>query len=389
MASARGTLLASDLPPNCESSYVFTELGLQEDEIEEVYTPAGGGEVAWIIFKTPERAEKFEKDHKGYHFGRIGEKMTTSFWTEAIPEHAANLYSDFVHARDNQTPSHTVEVTGFPEKHTMRNLNELLEPVRGQYFETTERNQHLDPTDYDYYEPINILHDKTPEPGVGLIQLAEPWMAVSLVRQYAGTYWKNGTLNARCVPDEKMEDLLVNEPSATDVMLFVSGMKVGTSSTEVREILKDFPIRDVNMPPGGKTFCFVFAQQAHTNSILAQFKNGVKWQGRTIGVSLSNKDKRKKDAEFERAAGIPARVPAASPPGSITDLKLNNLPYGVADSDIRIMFEGFVLYKVVIKEGSAFVGIPTNQVGRAIDKLNNSMVGGRQIKVKVAERRKQ
>lgn len=53
------------------------------------------------------------------------------------------------------------------------------------------------------------------------------------------------------------------------------------------------------------------------------------------------------------------------------------------------MFEGFVLYKVVVKEGFAFVGIATNQVGRAIDKLDNSMVGGRQIKVKVAERLKQ
>ncbi|KAH6875031.1 hypothetical protein BKA58DRAFT_310776 [Alternaria rosae] len=382
------TVLVSDLPPNCESSCMFTELRLQEDEIEEVYTGAGGGETAWIVFKTRALAAKFEKDHKSYHFERTGQKMTTSFWTEAIPDHATDHYSDFVFEWDNQILWRTVEITGFPKNHTMLRINELLEPVREQYFEAI--NHSLDPTDYDYYQPINIIPDKTSEPGIGLLQLAQPWMVVSLVRRYAGTYWQNGTLNARCVPDEKMEDLLVNEPSATDAMFFVSGLKVGKSSTEVREILKDFPIRDVNMPPGGKTFCFVFAQQAHANLILARFKNGVKWQGRTIGISLSNKDKREKDAEFERAVGIPARVPAASPPpGSITYLKLNNLPYDVADSNIRILFEGFMLYEVIVKEGFAFVGILTNQVGRAIDKLNNSMVGGRQIKVKVAERRKQ
>lgn len=218
--------------------------------------------------------------------------MTTSFWTEAIPKHATNRYSDFFHARNNQIPSRTVKTAGFPKNHTIRNMDELLDPVRVQYFETT--NQNLDPVDYDYYQPFNVILDKTPEPGVRLLQLAQPWMTVSIVRQYAGTYWKNSTLNARCVPDEQMEDLLVNEPSTTDVMLFVSGLKFGTSSMEVREILKDIPIRDVNMPPCGKTFCFVFAQQAHANSILAQFKSGVKWQDRTIGVSLSNKDKGKK-----------------------------------------------------------------------------------------------
>jgi len=270
------TVLISDLPSNCESSYVFTELRLQEDEIDEVYTRAGGGESAWIVFKASELAGTFEKNHKGYHFGATGKKITTSFWTEAIPEHATNRYSDFVRARDHQIRSSTVEITGLPEKHTLSNMNELFRSVRDQYSEATKQNQRLNPTGYNYYEPINILQVKTPDPGVGLLQLAQSWMAVEIVRQYAGTYWKNATLNARCVPDEEMEKLLVSEPRATDVSLFVKGLKVGTSSKEVREIFKDFPIRDVNILPGGKTFCFVTVQQAHANSILAQFKNGVK-----------------------------------------------------------------------------------------------------------------
>ncbi|KAI4665183.1 uncharacterized protein J4E88_010631 [Alternaria novae-zelandiae] len=381
------TVLISDLPSNCESSYVFTELRLHEDEIEEVYTRAGGGESAWIVFKAPELAAIFEKNHKGYHFGATGKKIATSFWNEAIPEHATNRYSDFVSARDHQIHSRTVEITGLPAKHTLSDMNKLLESVRDHYIEATKQNQRLNPTDYGYYEPINILHVKTPDPGVGLLQLAQPWMAVEIVRQYAGTYWKNATLNARCVPDEEMEKLLVKEPSATDVSLFVRGVKVGISSTEVREIFKDFPITDVNILPG-KTFCFVVVQQAQANSILAQFKNGVKWQGRTIKVDLSDKDKRKKKAEFGSTSAPPIAAPAPLPPTGITDLKLENLPYDITDLRIRTIFEGFAVYKVVVKQGYAFVGIPTGAVGRALDMLNDTMIGAGYIKAKVADSRK-
>ncbi|KAI4913405.1 uncharacterized protein J4E92_009754 [Alternaria infectoria] len=382
------TVLLSDLPSNCESSYVFTELRLQDDEIDEVYTRAGGGESAWIIFKAPDVAATFEKNHKGYHFGTTGKKMTTSFWNEAIPEFATNRYSDFVRARDHQIDSRTVEITGLPQKHTLSDMNKLLESVRDQYVEVTKQNQRLDPTDYGYYEPINILQVKTPDPGVGLLQLAQPWMAVEIVRQYAGTYWKNATLNARCVPDKEMDKLLVKEPSATDVSLFVRGVKVGISSTEVREIFKDFPITDVNILPG-KTFCFVVVQQAQANSILAQFKDGVKWQGRTIKVDLSEKDKRKQKAAFGgSASATPTPAPAALPPTDTTDLKLENLPYDVTDYKIRTIFEGFAVYKVVIKQGYAFVGIPTGAVGRALDMLNDTMIGAQYIKAKVADPRK-
>lgn len=381
------TVLVSDLPSNCESSYVFTELRLQDGEIDEVYTRAGGGESAWIVFKTRELAAPFEKNHKGYHFGATGKKIATSFWNEAIPEFATNRYTDFVRARDHQIDSRTVEITGIPDKHTMSNMNELFRSVRDQYSETTEKSQHRNPTYYDYNEPINILQVKTPDPGVGLLQLAQPWMAVAIVQQYAGTYWKNATLNARCVPDEEMDKMLANEPSATDVSLFVRGLKVGTSSTEVREIFKDFPITDVNVLPG-KTFCFVVVQQAQANSILAQFKDGVKWRGSTIKVDLSDKDKRKQKAAFGSTGATPIPTPAALPPTDITDLKLENLPYDVTDYKIRTLFEGFAVYKVVIKQGYAFVGIPTGQVGRALDMLNDTMIGAQYIKAKVADPRK-
>jgi len=382
------TVLVSGLPSNCESSHVFTELRLQDDEVEEVYTRAGGGESAWIIFKAPDVAATFEKNHKGYHFGATGKKIATSFWTEAIPENATNRYSDFVRALDHQILSSTVEITGLPAKHTLSDMNKLLESVRDQYVEATKQNQRLNPTDYGYYEPINILQVKTPDPGVGLLQLAQPWMAVEIVRQYAGTYWKNATLNARCVPDEEMDKLLVNEPSATDVSLFVRGIGVGTSSKEVREIFKDFPIRDVNILPGGKTFCFVTVQQAHADSILAQFKDGVKWQGRTIKVDLSEKDKRKKKAEFGSTSATPIAARAPLPPTDTTDLKLSNLPYDITDYRIRTLFESFAVYKIVIMQGYAFVGIPTGEVGRALDKLNETMIGAQYIKAKVADPRK-
>jgi hypothetical protein len=376
-------VVVGDLPNGCESSYVFSELYLSEDEVEDVYTPPQGGNKAWIVFKSPEMAKAYVGEHPITHFGQNGKKVYSSLSTEAIPESVSNRYSDFIYARDHQVLSRTVEITGLPQNHTMRNMNELLEPVRERYDEETDKM--LGPSDYDYFEPDEIVTAKSPEAGVGLVQLTKPHMAINVILTYAGTYWKNATLNARCVPDEVMTNLLINEPSEADVMLFVSGLKANTTSTEVREIFKDFPIRDVNIPPGGKTFCFVFVQQAHANSILALFGNGVKWQGRNVRVSLSEKDKRKQKSAFD-TVGATTAMP---PPTDTTDLKLVNLPYGIADSNIRIIFEGFAVYKVVVKQGYAFVGIATAEVGRAIDQLNDSMVGGRKIKVKVSERRKQ
>jgi RNA recognition motif-containing protein len=312
--------------------------------------------------------------------------MRTALCDESeIPEQATNRYTDFVHARDNQIPSRTVKITGLPTNHTQSNMNQLLEPVHEE--RDIEYNQGH-PDDYYYWEGINIIHQYSPEPGVGLVQLEKPCMAIAIVDRFAGTYWKNATLNAKCVPDEEMEDLIVKERGEKDVMLFVAGIKTATTSTDIREMFKDFRISDVNMPPGGKTFCFVFLRQVDANAVLARFGNGFQWQGRTIRVSLSDKDKKKK--KKTPAFGAVSASPAAPTvlPQDTTDLKLNNLPYEVADSNIRIIFEGFTVTKVIIKQGYAFVGIATSEVGRAIQELSGKMVGGRKMGIKVAERRK-
>ena len=211
------------------------------------------------------------------------------------------------------------------------------------------------------------------------------------MRLFVGIYWKRATLNARLVPDEEIEDLLIKRSSqedgalfGKDVMLFVTGIEAGTSPKEVQEIFKEFPIRDVNMPPGGKTFCFVFFKQPEANAVLARFGNSVQWKGRTIRVSISNKEKKKNKS----ALGAVSAPPAALPP-DMTDLKLSNLPHAVADSSIRIIFEGFTVSKVIVKQGYAFVGIATSEVGRAIEELSGKMVGGRKISVKVSQRNKQ
>jgi len=105
-------------------------------------------------------------------------------------------------------------------------------------------------------------------------------------------------------------------------------------------------------------------------------------------VDLSDKDKRKKKAEFGFTGATPVAAPPALPPTDITDLKLSNLPYDVTDYSIRTLFEGFAVHKVVIMKGYAFVGIPTGEVGRAIDMLNDKMIGAQYIKAKVADSRK-
>jgi len=364
------------LPDNSESSFVFTLFARDDnfrDQIKEIYTYDGGSSFAWVVFLTPNAAAQAATYYDNQHFGPLGQKVYTSLSTEAaIPENATNRLTKFNRDLENQIESCTVEITDLPAMHTIRNLNQMFEP-------TIEEFHSYFPTGDPYYdsEPIEILHMKSPDNGVGLVRVRAPWMANSVVRQWAGEYWKCRTLNARCVPDEEMDDLLV--PSGEkDTMLFVTGIKPGTSSTEVRDVFKDFNLRDVNMPPGGKAFCFIFLRQEDANAVLAQYGTGVKHQGRTIRVSLSEKGKKKGSKV----------IPRPTLPLKTTNLKINNLPYGVADSNIRIIFQGFSLSRVVVKQGYAFVDIAAEEAERAVQQLTGKKVGDRFITLKVSERRK-
>jgi hypothetical protein len=129
-----------------------------------------------------------------------------------------------------------------------------------------------------------------------VIQALRSFMAESIVHRFVGTYWNNATLNARCVPDGDMEDLLAEQrvpADGKDMMLFVNGIKPGTCTTEVREIFNEFTLRDVvNIPPGGKAFCFISLCQDAANALLGQFGRGVNVGGRVVSVSVSDDEKK-------------------------------------------------------------------------------------------------
>jgi RNA recognition motif-containing protein len=196
----------------------------------------------------------------------------------------------------------------------------------------------------------------------------------------------HGSLNVRCVPDEKMNDLLVEESDKSDknVKLFVTGLKPGMSSTEVYEVFKDHSVCDVNIPPGGKTFCFIFLRQADANTALAQFGDGYRYQGRIIRASPSDKGKKKNSGSNVGATPASPFLPRTA----TVDLKVNNLPYGVVDSNIRTFFQAFTIAKVIVKEGYAFVGIAAGEADRAIEVLSGKKIGDRIISIKMAAPRK-
>lgn len=184
-----------------------------------------------------------------------------------------------------------MEITNLPGNHTGRNLNQLIEPVREEFdMYVPSRDPYFD------FAPDRIVHSGIREPGVALVQLAYPFMAKNIVHRFAGTYWKNATLNARCVPDGEMGDLLASQRvpgDGKDVMLFVTGIKAGTSTMEVRDIFKDHTLRDVNILPGCKSFCFISVRQDEANALLGQFGRGVPHRGKMIKVSVSEKGKKK------------------------------------------------------------------------------------------------
>tara|TARA_R110002003_G_scaffold143_17_gene13322 strand:+ start:3857 stop:5005 length:1149 start_codon:yes stop_codon:yes gene_type:complete len=368
---------------NTESSYVSTMFSPEMlAKIKEIYTSPSGSNYAWVVFENPEDAKKAAARYDGFSFGPVGQKIYSAPWTESdIPTGEMNLLSRFQHDLENQIDSCTVEVSNLPENHPGRNLNQLLEPVQEQFDMYAPSG---DP--YFDFDPDEIVRARVKAPGIALVQLAEPGMAKNIVHRFAGTYWKNATLNARCVPDEEMEDLLAEDRSSSegkDVMLFVTGINAGTSKTRILELFKDFSVNDVNIPPGSKGFCFIFLRQDDANAVLARFGRGVLHEGKMVRVELSDKGKKKGGMEttgFHPAAG---NLDVAY---ATTDLKVRNLPYGVAESTLRIVFQGFRVSKVIVKEGYAFVSIATDEVEHAIAALQGRKIGDRVISVKVGER---
>ncbi|KAJ4361856.1 hypothetical protein N0V83_010797 [Neocucurbitaria cava] len=372
------------LPWKSESSFVLTFFSnTDQAKIKEIHTYPGGSDCAWVIFKTHEDAKAAVTKYNDRHFGPNGKKVYTSLSTEsAISTNATNRLMQDLHDRENQVESRTVKITNLPEKHTLRNLNQIFDPMIEEY------DSFVRDPDFPDYEPSHILHVKSPEPGVGLVQLETPDMAITVVFELGCRYWKNATLNARCVPDEEMERLLPHRSAdgEKDVMLFVSGIKPGTSKSEVEDIFKDFSINDVNIPPGtGKTFCFVFLHPADAGKVLAMYENGVRHQGKMVWVSRSDKNKKKSgDAGLSEASPV-LPVPVSS---ATTDLKVNKLPIGVAESDIHLIFQDFTISKVVIKHGHVYVGVASDERERALRELNGKKIGDQYITVKVSERSK-
>jgi RNA recognition motif-containing protein len=209
-------------------------------------------------------------------------------------------------------------------------------------------------------------------------------MAKSIVHRFAGTYWKNATLNARCVPDQEIEKFLeesrrrrLDREGAVGEheMLFVSGIHPNTSWTEVRDIFKDFALRKINVPDGGKPFCFIFARPEDTNAILMRFGQGVQYGNRLIRVSLSKKSKKKEGGPPNTGGGATYPPPAQMLP--TTDLKINNLPFDMTFNNIHYLFGGFKISKVIIKKGYAFVAVASTEADQAVKALNGTMVGNR------------
>jgi hypothetical protein len=317
--------------------------------------------------------------HDGEQFGPVGQKFAMGLVSEdSIPAGKMNLLSAFNRDLKDQIESKTVKIMNPPTNHTIRNINQLLEPVYDK-FEKYDPNLH---GEYGYFETNKFLYAKVLEPGVSLVQLAKPNI-VNHIRQFSGTYWKNATLNTCCVPDEEMEDLLARYQEyaeGQDVKLFVTGIKSNTSSTQVRVIFKDFTLRDVNIPPGGKISAFIFVRQRVADSVLAQFGRGIMHEGKMICVSASSKGK---NAGRLALGSVPL-----TPKVQSIDLEINNLRYGVAHSTVRSLFEGFNVSRVVIKEGCAFFEIVAVETDRAVQTLKDKKFGDRTITAKAAERRK-
>ncbi|KAL1797114.1 hypothetical protein ACET3X_003720 [Alternaria dauci] len=362
-----------------------------KDDIKDIYSPPGGGDCARVVFNTHGIAKKFVEHFDNSSFGVTDLRVIIRLRDEPEAELVKgfpNRLSDYLRARENGTLSRTVEITGLPKRHTLRNLSKLMQPINDHAYGIEESNYAElvrilkgEPPVHRYVEGIETVRSRCAEPGVALRQLYTHSMAISLVYLLNGTYWREKMVIARRVPDERMEKIISKEAAEKDVVLFVGGIRIGATVADVRDIFKDVHLCDVTLPPGDRNFCFVVIRKWDASAVLARFGNGLQWHGYTIRVSVSHRENRKTKSSL----GVVGEPPAALPQDT-TDLKLNNLPYDVAESDVRTFFAGFTVTKIVLKQGYAFVRIATSEVGRAME-LSGKTVGGRKISVKVSQSR--
>jgi hypothetical protein len=194
-------LYVDRLPHNTEPSFAYTFFdGKLSERVKEIYTYQHGGSCAWVVFETHEDAQAAALRYDGHHFGPNSQKVYTYLSSEdRIPAGELARLTEYRHQLEHQLESRTVQITGLPHSHTERSLNLLLDPFLDEF-----QRGSADPGPYVWDEIMHAITLEFPV-GTALVQLKTPSMAKSIVYRFAGTYWKNATLNARCVPDQEID----------------------------------------------------------------------------------------------------------------------------------------------------------------------------------------
>ncbi|PSN61525.1 hypothetical protein BS50DRAFT_504397 [Corynespora cassiicola Philippines] len=325
------------LPDNSESPFMYSIFSPDTRlNIKEVCTVNGGSTMAWVIFHSPEAAKAAAKKYDNSGVGRTGKKAYTTLTDESsIPEHATSLLSAFLHKQKNMIETRTIKITNLPENHTKKNLKQMFDSTIESFEEWDE-----------YPEFEEMLQMWVLRPGVGLVQFPSSSYAVSAVYEWSGTYWKNHTITALCIPDEEFDTAIIKARGSLDstgkhVKLFINGIQPGTAAQQIRDLFSDFKLQDVNITPGGKSFCSIFLSQIDAGNLLDRYADGIHFHGRTLRVSVSEgKGKGKgKVGSFKTSKSV----------FPMTDLKVSNLPYEATNSEVRYLLEGFELSKVIVR----------------------------------------
>lgn len=395
------TVCIQRLEYNVEPAFIQRMLhGFRDEDILEIECPTCS-QTAYVTFKDRAQAEAAVNQFDNAQSDVRGHRLQASIKNSHVTNENNLLLSTFLRDEEarKDVKSNTVRVEGLPRAHTLRSLGQLLDDdffhARGGAF--------CEPGD-EYVEPqIGIPKDET---GVAYLQFenSADGDADTFVFCYNGSYWKNNVLYAYFVPDIEFEERFPRRKEGKHVGFWVGNLKAGIASEEMTEMFKPFPLQTVNIPSSsnpGTSFAFVFMRQDDAAGFISLHPRGFKHQRRWIkvrpmkqkGVAVAPTPSQITSNSTPTNTSVPSlpnRQPAnvvpknvVLPPGP-TDVKVENLSYSAKKPDVRDLFNGFEVSKVIVKKGYAFVGLPTLKDAQSAEsRLSGRKLLGRTVSVKV------
>lgn len=404
------TVLMKNLERGAEPAYLAKDyLGgslIDRGLVKEIHCQPHGT-TAYVTLTTPEVAEVVAQVWDGKpsmsrysHTGGI--IRVEGVKEDQIPETHNLCWTEYI--ADKKKPLHTktVELINMPANGLGGwdgHIEELVAPIDEKH---------------EFIPSYRRTSDSTVLVHMDTVSAAE-----AIVEWCEGHYFKNATIYAHCVPDERYEEIIQWEEEERENRVKKAGKDIqliafmqNPTPEKVKEIFDPFPLQNINIPAKGGS-ARVFMTPYMAAGWFARNKKGVKYRGQWISIKLA-KDKKGNVPEIPNL-GVDSEPPVGLAHMSVsqarsalaqhakdsvegvvtagdlakkahhsgpTDIKVENIAFDATKTDVQALFKTFKTTKLIHnkKGGFAWVGFNTRaDAERAVASAKGRLIRGRAV----------